>query len=286
MKSYNATNFKGRLYSYALDTIDTEKGEAIAGTITLEVNEDGTTVDIRYFAYPTYSSGKKNTTYDILAAIMDGEYATVVDEGEGADWLASTGSIDVSYFVGTRSGDDDLQRAQKVRGNFINPNKNKVYENNWKLDYLITRITEIEADQERDYPRYAKVFGFYIDSYNKRVLEAAFQVRNPAGVDFVVGLDVSLDSPYFVSCSGKLTRSVNTKVTKSSFGEDQVVEFTNTSWTLESMAADPYEFGDERVLTIDEYNEFRANLEAFQEAAREKGGKDSGAGKPKKEISF
>ena len=41
MKSYNNFDMKGRLYSYSLEEKDTDKGTAIAGEVTLEVDDKG-----------------------------------------------------------------------------------------------------------------------------------------------------------------------------------------------------------------------------------------------------
>ena len=171
-KSYNALDMKGRLFNYSLETIDTDKGEAISGEVSVEVDAEGTVATMRFFGYPTYNSGKPNKTYAVLDDMLAGNYKTVVDHGEDADWISCIGSINVSYFVSkASSADDDLARAQKMRGAFINPNKEKKYSNKWKLDMLVTNIREIDADEEKKMPRFVKVGGSFVDDYHERLME-------------------------------------------------------------------------------------------------------------------
>jgi len=285
MKVYNNIDMKGRLYNYALQTIDTDKGEAISGNVTLEVDADGTTVEIRYFGYPTYSSGKKNATYGILDSMMAGNYKTVVDDGDDADWLACTGSIDVSYFVSQRDNDDDLARSQKIRGAFINQNKSKEYKNSWKLDFLITRIEDIDADEEKGYPRYLKVGGYLVDDYNKRVMQVQFQARKEGAINYISGLEASAETPYYVSTWGKMSRTTRQITRKNAFGEDTVDEYATTSWTIEGMNPDPYDFGDDSAMTTEQYEALLTALDEHKASIKDK---DSGTqtGTAKKKFSF
>jgi hypothetical protein len=285
MKTYNALDMKGRLYNYALQVINTEKGEAISGDVTLEVDDQGTTVTVRYFGYPTYSSGKTNKTYGILDDMMAGNYKTVVDNGEDADWLALAGSIDVSYFVSKNSQDDELARAQKFRGSFINPNKEKKYNNKWKLDLIITKVAEVEADEEKKLPRFVRVTGYLVDDYNERVMEVVFQARSEGAMNYILGLEASYDQPYYVSTWGQMLKVSRLVVRKNAFGEDETDEYNSSQWVITGMNPEPYEWGDEKVMTDEKYQELRANLEAHKEAEANKDNDGEGGGK-KPELAF
>jgi hypothetical protein len=265
MKSYNAIDMKGRLYNFALKTIATEKGEAISGDVMLEVDDNGTVVTVRFFGYPTYASGKTNKTYNILDDMIAGNYKTVVDNGVDADWLSLTGSIDVSYFVSNRANDDDLARSQKFRGAFINPNAKKEYSNKWKLDLLITKITEIDADEEKKLPRFVRVNGFLVDDYNKRVMEVAFQARSEGAMNYILSLEASYNEPYFVSTWGQIAKVSSKRVTKNAFGEDEITEYDNTQWLITGMNPEGYEWGDEKTMTDEDYQELRDALTEHKE---------------------
>lgn len=275
MRTYNAIDMKGRLYDHNLEVKDFEKGEAITGTITLEVDDKGTLVTIRMFARPFYNNGKVNRTYDVLSNIMDGEYHTVSHDNDSADWLAVTGSIDVSYYPAKNGGGDEeygLSRSTQIRGAFINDNRKKEYRNRWTLDLLIAKVDEIEADPEKNLARMARVRGYFIDDYAKRVNEVVFDVRKPKAIDYLLTLPVSYDAPYFCSCWGerKIVKRVVTK--KNVFDEDEIIEFENQSWELTGMSPDAYEFGDESAISAKTYSEYRDNLTKHKEEKSAKGG--------------
>lgn len=277
MRTYNAIDMKGRLYDHNLEVKEFDNGEAITGTITLEVDAKGTQVEISMFARPYYNNGKVNRTYDTLAQILDGEYHTVSHDDEAADWLAVTGNIDVSYFPARNGGGDEeygLARSMKIRGRFINDNRKKEYRNRWTMDLLITKVDEVEADEERNRPRTAKVHGYYIDDYNKRVNEVMFDVLKPAAIDYLLGLPASYDSPYFCSCWGERQVQKRVSVKKDVFGSDDVREFENKIWVLTSMSPDPYEFGDENAVSVKAYNELRDGLKKHKEEQSSKGDAD------------
>lgn len=272
MKDYNKIEMKGRLYNHKLEVKDTDKGEAIAGDVILEVDENGTQAVGRFFAYPTYNNGKTNRTYGMLEDIMTGNTKNIVDDGDDADWLAFTGSVDISYFVPREGAKDidELNRSQKIRGQFINANRNKEYKNHWKCDLLVTKVRDVEADPERGTPHFAEVTGYIVDSYNERVVQARFNAYSDAAINFILNIPASYDAPHFVSVAGGLLRTATKVVVKSAFGDDEVNETIRTNWSLTFMALEPYAFGDESVMSKEKYNEYRDNLDAFKREILEK----------------
>ncbi len=272
MKTFNQVEMKGRLYSYSLEKSENAAGVAvIMGEVTLEVDADGTTSAFRYYSPEVYKSGKENKTYGILDGMIAGNYKTVVDDGDDASWLYLTGSIDSSYFLPKNSKPtDDLARAQKIRGSFINPNSKKEYHNRWKLDFIITKIEEIEADEERNLPRYARISGYYIDDYNERVVEVQFQARKDAAINYILSLSADEEAPYFVSTWGELSKVGRLVVRKNAFGEDETDEYTSIQWVITGMVENPYDFGDESVITFDQFKEFKVNLNTLKDEQRKK----------------
>lgn len=270
MKTYNSVDLKGRLYNYALSTLSTDNGEAISGTVTLEVDAAGTTVEVRFFGRPTYSSGKPNKTYTVMDDMIAGNYKTVVDHGEDADWLGITASVDVSYFVSKNAQDDELARAQKMRGAFINPNSKKEYKNRWKVDMLITNKQEVEADEEKKMPRFVKVNGFIIDDYKNCALEVQFQARTEAAMNYILGLETSFDQPYYVPVWGEMQKVSRSIVRKNAFGEDEVDEYHTSQWVITGMAPEAYEWDTEATITVAQYKEVREALEDLKREEKEK----------------
>lgn len=286
MKNYNNIDMKGRLYNYALEEIENDKGTAIAGEVTVEVDDEGTTVAVRFFAYPTFNNGKTNKTYGILEDMMAGKMKSVTEDGDEAEWIALTGSIDVSYFVARNSTDDELARAQKLRGAFINPNKDKKYSNKWKLDLLMTNVKDVEADEEKHLDRFVKVTGYLIDDYNKRVMEVQFQARTEGAMNYIIGLEPSYEAPHFASTWGKVAKLSRLVVRKNAFGEDETDEYASTQWVITGMNPEPYAFGDEATITVDTYTEFREALDEHKEAQKNKDEDGGGSGSGKKELAF
>lgn len=279
MRTYNAIDMKGRLFNYNLEVKDFDKGEAITGTVSLEVDDKGTVVDISVFARPQFNNGKRNNTYDILDDMMAGNYHTVADHGDQADWLAMTGNIDVSYYPAKNGGGDEtygLSRGQRIRGGFINQNKKHEYRNRWTMDLMITQVTEVDADEEKNLPRMARVNGYFIDEYNQRLMEVSFQARKPQAIDYLLGLPVSFESPYFCSVWGEQQIVKRVVVKKSAFGEDEVKEFDNKSWVITGMSTDPYEFGDEKAISQEKFDEFKKNLIALKEEKSKDADTDEG----------
>lgn len=272
MNSYNNVSLMGKLYNYKLEERQSDNGSYIFGTVTLEVDDKGTIVDAQFFATPTYKSGKPNRTYTTLEEMIAGNYNTVVDNGDEADWLEFSGaSIDSSYFPSQRE-QGEVATAQRIRGSFINANRTHRYGNKWKLDFVITQIQDVEADEEKHYPRYVKVSGYSVNDYAGRVDEVRFQARDEAAMNYISGLTATPNEPYFVSTWGEIRNVISTSVTKNAFGEDEVSEYTNTQWVITGMNPEPYEM-------FEEYSAFKAELEKTKAAALETseavdGGKD------------
>lgn len=282
MKSYNAFDMKGRLYAYALEEKDTDKGTAISGTVTLEVDKNGTTVEAKFFAYPTYNSGKVNRTHGMLEDMMAGNFKTVVDDGDDADWLGMTGNIDVSYFV-PRDGAkdiDEMARSQKLRGSFLNANKKHEYCNKWKLDMLICAVRDVEEDAERQTPHFVRVTGYLVDDFRERVLGCEFDAFKQAAMNYILGLPVSYEQPYFVSVWGEIVKMNRLVVRKNAFGEDEKNEYESTRWGITGMNPDAYEFGDPSAITVEQYKEYRDNLDEYRKERldADKSDSDSGSG--------
>lgn len=265
MRNANSIDMKGRLYTANLDSKEREDGStAIYGTVTLEVDEDGTQAKIRFYATPTYSSGKPNRTYAVLEDILSGRYRTVQDDHEDADWLAITGNIDVNYFIGNGekvNSPEEMKSGMQLRGAFINQNRKHEYCNKWSADLLITGVTEMDEDPERGYARHARVLGYVIDSFRKRLLNVSFDARSEAAINYVLGLSCSSKEPVFMASWGKMLRLVTKKVNHNvmDIGNDDVSESETVRWTIVG-ASNPYIFGDEATITQEEYDAYRKAL--------------------------
>lgn len=275
MKSYNKVELKGRIHNFSLEEKDTEKGTAITGTVTLQVNEAGTCVDVRFYALPKYNSGKTNRTYSVLEDMLAGNYKTVVNDADEADWLAIDANIDIDYYVGRDGAKDidEMSRSQRVRGSFINANKSHEYSNVWKCDMLITRIEDVEEVPEKGFPHKVRMHGFIVDDYNERLMGVRFEAMDQAPMNHLLGLSVSKDNPLYTSVKGEFRMVKTLQIQEGAFGEDEKREFEKVFWVMTWMPRNTYEFGDD--ITVEDYN---AYMTACDEYKQEKLNKSKDAG--------
>lgn len=273
MKSFNKVALKGRLHSYELEVKDTDNGEAIAGTVSIEASEDGAIVDVRFFAKPKYKSGKINKTYNILEDMIAGNYLTIVNDGADADWISIDGEINIDYYVGRDGAKsvDDLGKSQKIRGSFVNANKNHDYENSWRCDMLITRVEEIEEDAEKNRAHAARIHGYILDSFNERALGAKFDVVDEAAMNYVLGLAVEQENPLYSSVRGEFRKITTLIKREGAFSDDEIIEYDDLKWVLTWMPKGAYTFGED--ITEDEYKAYLANLDEYKKEKFEDGAK-------------
>lgn len=284
MKKYNSLDMKGRLYDYALEADENQKGNVVKGEISVEVDADGTVVKLRFYVNEITNAGKVNRTYGVLESMLAGNYQTVVADGDDASWMAFTGSIDVSYFKGREN--NDLIRSQKLRGGFVNENKKKEYCNKWKLDLIITDVTEVEEDLEKQLDRFVKVGGYLVDDYRERVMEVEVQARSDKSMDYILGnITPTQDNPYFVSTWGQIQRLSRLVTRKNAFGEDDTEEYQTLKFTISGMNPECYDIGEENVLGLDTYQEMCDALKEHKEEILDKSDDDSGSG-PVPKLAF
>lgn len=266
MKNFNRVDASGRLVKWKLDEGTDKNGQDyISGEITLAVDDEGTEMRFRVFANPRWKkSGKTNGNYTILEKILH-------DEMGAGEWLSVRGSVDVDYFVPKEARDDNddgLARTQRMSATFINANNDEKYENKWRVDMLITSVREVEADEERQIPRYAQVKGYIVDDYHKRLMEVQFDARKDAAINYVLGLQCSKDVPYFVSVTGHMERVTRSVVLENAFGDPETQEYASTRWAITRMPPQGYNFGDESDITVEEYNEYLAGLQEYKDSKK------------------
>lgn len=257
MKAFNKVELKGRIVSYDLDTRTTESGiDAVSGSVKVAVDENNTEVEARFFAPEHFSSGKHNTTFDVLSDIMN---------GNDIEWVAIDGNIDINYFVG-RDGaktTDDLSRTQRVRGSFIKIDKTHQYINKWTCDMVITRVDEVEADEEKHRAHSLTVQGYIFDTYRERALQVKFSAFNPSAIQYLMAQDISKDSPIYSSVRGDFKKVSTSVIRESAFGdENETIEYSTTYWELTWMPKNAYIFGED--ITVEVFEKYLDELEKFK----------------------
>ena len=230
----------------------------IAGTILVAVDEDGLNIIPVHFTYvtKTYSSGKENRTYGVLEQILgSGKTWTSVGK-ENALKVRIDASLALNEFY---AQDGSLVAAKRNEGSFVNivngPMSPASEHNRFTTDMVITNVTHVDADEEKNVTEHAVVRGCVFD-FRNAILPVEFLIRNAQGMKYFEGLDANDSNPVYTKVWGKINCSSVTyeEKTESAFGEPILNTRTRRTreWEITGAAEEPFNFGDEGVLTVEE----------------------------------
>lgn len=233
--------------------------EYIAGTILVAVDEEGFNIVPVHFTYVTKvygSSGKENRNYGVLEQILANEKTWTSVGKENALKVRIDASLGVNEFYGQ---DGNLVVVKRNEGSFINivngPLAPENERNRFTCDMVITGVNHVDADEEKNVTEHAVVRGCVFD-FRNAILPVEFIVRHPGGIKHFESLDASSSNPIYTKVWGKISCSSVTyeEVTESAFGEPMVTTKTRRTreWEISGVAENPFEFGEEGVLTVEE----------------------------------
>lgn len=264
-KAINTEHIEGRIYQHDLTvkTVQNQQSanfgkEFIAGNLEVAVDEEGLNVLQVHFTYVTETtkSGGKNSTFTALKKIIDEGKAWITDGKDAATKVKIDTALALNDFY---AQDDSLVSVKTNEGGFVTIvtelcNENE--RNTFSTDMLITAITEVEADEEKNIEEpYVSVRGF-IFNFRNDILPVEFVVRNAAGMKYFMNLEVSQAEPIYTKVWGKIncTTTMVEKTEESAFGEAAVKTYEKKSkeWTITGTAKVPYDFDDDNILTRDE----------------------------------
>ena len=120
---------------------------------------------------------------------------------------------------------------------------------------VITKVTRIDANEERETPERVDIKGV-IFNFRNEILPVVLTSTDEGGMDYFEGLDATNENPVFTQVTGL----INNVVTKSkrevagAFGGVKVDEVSRSfkEWNVDWAAPEPYAFGEEGILTMDE----------------------------------
>lgn len=275
-KMYNGEHIEGRIFEHAL-AIKTVQNQAsanfgkefIAGTLDVAVDEEGLNVIQVHFTYVTAvtSSGKTNSTFTALKKIIE----------EGKTWITSGKDEATKVKIDTAlalndfyTADDQLVSVMQNEGGFvtiINELCSEIERNTFKTDMVITSVNRIEKDEERNIPEdYVTVKGV-IFNFRNAILPVEFRVENVGGMKYFEDLDASNANPIFTKVWGRINSNTIKVVKKeeSAFGEDSVQTYERKvkKWVITGTNKVPYDFGDEKVLTMEELQKASQDREVY-----------------------
>lgn len=278
-KINNKTHIEGYLYQHTLEMKESGPNSKNPGTVFITGNVDIATdnamtniVTVHYtYTTATTSTGKANSTFNVLKDIIDGKLCSVM--GHGADkaaMLAIDSAIGLNEFYSDRNGKEELVSAKRNEGGFVvvksSINEDETKRNTFDVDMVITGSRMIEADDEKGLPEKMVIRGAIFDFRNS-LLPVEFSVLNPNAINYFEGLGASQNEPVFTRLQGRLISEVVTrKVTEEgAWGEPIVKEYSSTrkDYVITWAAAEPYAWEDESGITAAELKKAMADREVY-----------------------
>ena len=264
-KMINTERIEGRIYQHNLvkKTVQNQASqnfgkEFIAGTLEVAVDDAGLNVIPVHFTYVTEvtSKGQTNRTFTVLKKIID-EGKNIITDGMGE---ATKVRIDTALALNDfYTNDDSLVSIKTNEGGFvtiINELSGENERNTFSADMVITGVTRVEADEEKNIKEdYVTVKGA-IFNFRGDLLPLEFIVKNAGGMKYFEDLGASNSEPVYTKVWGRINCETKTTIVEeeSAFGEAAVKKYERKTkeWVITGTAKVPYEFGDEEILTGEE----------------------------------
>lgn len=266
-KNINTVTITGRIFEHdlAIKTVQNQSSanfgkEFINGTIHIAVDDEGLNVIPVSYTYVTATTkaGKENATYNVLKKIIDSDKTWVKVGKDEAMIIKAEPALALNDFYGR---DGNLVSAKRAEGGFVTevsamPPADSGKLNDFTVDMVITGVRRIEADPEKNINEdYAIVKGAAFNFRND-LLPIELTLRDPQGIDFLEGMDISSKQPFYTKVWGKIncTTIKTQQIEESAWGAPKVTytERKSREWLLTGLKGAGYEFGDEDVLTVDE----------------------------------
>ena len=297
----NSVHLEGVLYSHSLEAKVTGENSKnpgtpyIAGTIDIATDNDQTNVVSVHFTYvtPTYGSGKANPNYAILTDIVNGKTKNVTEHGDGAK-LRVDSAVALNEFYSDRNGEEELVSVKRNEGGFIHI-VNKIDDdekkrNTFTTDMVITGVTHVDADEERNLPEKVTVRGCIFD-FRNALLPVEFSATSSGAMNYFEGLGATNKSPVFTKVWGReLSTTVTRTITEeSAFGEPMIREVNSTrrDFVITGALTEPYEWDDESTITAAELTKAMTDRQTYLAAMKQrqdeyKASQGGGSNEPKK----
>ena len=283
----NATHIEGLLYQHNLQLRTSGENsknpgtQFINGTIDIATDDALTNIVTVHFTYvtPKYAkSGSDNATFATLQNIINGTIFNVMEHGaDKASKLRIDSAIGVNEFYSNRSGTEELVSQKRNEGGFIHVVQTLAADektrNIFECDMVITKATEIEADEEHNRPRQVRVSGYTFD-YRKALIPVEFTALSEGAMDYFLSLEATQRNPVFTKVWGRQMSQVTMvrTVEESAFGEQKVTETprTNRDFVITGASSDVYLWDDESTITAQEWKAALADREVALAAIKQR----------------
>ena len=271
----NKITIQGRVYSFGeangrnmleVKTVKNEKSENfgkeyISGTIQVAVDEAGLNVIPVHYTWVTATTkaGGTNNTFVALKSLIDGGKTWIKDGKDAAPMVKLEPSFALNDFYINENGEDKLVSQVMHEGGFVSivntlP-ENEAERTYFRCDMVITNVTRVEANEEKGTDEHVALRGA-IFNFRKELLPITFTVKNPNGMNYFENLGASGSEPAYTWVEGIINcNTVKSEVKEeTAFGGDSVRVFEKKAkeWLVVRASQNPYDFGEEGVLTADE----------------------------------
>lgn len=290
-KMVNKSHIEGLLYECSLEERVAGENAAnpgakyISGKVSVQVDEDNI-VSIDIFESEITKKKTANQKYPTLKTLMAAPSVT-----NNTTNMATKVRIDSALSLNDwYRPDGELVSSIRNFNGFTHIVSDKINPSaTFEVDMLIVSTTdEMQKNADGDMePTGSLILNGYIFDYAGKILPVKLLVENKEGVKYFRDLENNTFTRVWGNMITQTTTT--TQVEKSAFGADKVVEYTNTrkKYVVTGVAAEPYDFGDEAVLSVAEVKEALANREIYladlktrTEQARKKSSGSAGASAP------
>ena len=273
----NKTHIEGLLYQHDLEfKVTGEKSknpgtEFISGNIEIATVVAGLNFVPVHFTYvtATTSKGKANASFTTLSDIINGKLGTVMKDGaDKAVKLRIDSAIGLNEFYSDRNGKEELVSVKRNEGGFIHAvnaiNEDEKTRNTFEVDMIITNVSHVDANEERQTPEKSIVRGA-IFNFRNDLMPIELSVLNPNAMNYFEGLDASAKNPVFTKVKGRQVSETITRTIEeeSAFGEASVreVKSTRKDFVITWAMKEPYLWDDESTITASELKDCMAKRE-------------------------
>lgn len=279
-KNLNRVRVEGYVYEHSLAVKQVQNQASknfgqdfIGGELSIAVDEQGLNILTVHYTYvtPTTSTGKPNSTYNILKRIIEDKVViqdeagnlvqkskTWIEAGkENAFRVRADSAIALNDFY---TQDDRQVSAKRIEGGFLSLVTDGLVEeesrNTFQVDMLISNVNHVDANPEKYIDNDYVDLNGYIFNFRNDIMPVNFSVTNPEGMKFFEDMEASPAQPVYLKVWGRIncTTIETERVEESAFGKAAVTSFKrqNREWVVTGAATVPYDFGDETVMTADE----------------------------------
>lgn len=276
----NRTHIEGLLYDINKLELKTSGPNSktpgtqfISGEIQVATDDACVNIVPVHFTYvtATTSKGAQNATFTVLNNIINGTFGTVMRDGKDkAIKVKIDSAIGLNDFYTDRNGEEELVSAKRNEGGFVHKvdviAEDEKIRNTFEADMVITKVTHVDANEERKLPEKVVVNGAVFD-FRKALLPIQFSAVNPAAMAYFESLDASSKNPVFTKVWGRQVAQTGSRQIEeeSAFGEVRVREIptSHKDWVITGASKEPYAWDDESTITAAELTKVMADRETY-----------------------